>query len=165
MEKKCPHCQKVFKTYNTKKVYCSDRCNNLAYISRRYSSDNSFNDRMRDCWQRYGIDKCPTCGNEKSKYDDECSVCRRYNIDDDMIGFMSNDDESLFNSPISLLKIDAMLFYDSNPDYTLEELLKKFDGYFDMKGDSESVRSENKKKVLKIIKSIFDGDDNGRFEE
>ena len=140
----CDYCKAEFTTTNSRKKYCSPRCNKLSYQARRYKRDDNFGKRMRSCWQSYGMDDCPHCGMTKKRSDRVCSNCQK--VDELDIETLAKDKESLFNNPESLLRIEIMMASSSHPEYTKKEL-------FDMFKDA----IDDKKKVMKAIESILKG--------
>lgn len=121
INKICPYCDKPFMTSNKRKIYCTQRCNRLAYIQRRYDRDAAFKERMRDSWRKYGMDLCPKCGRSKKKNHDICDACRgvAQHID---IRSMAMDDESLFGNPESMVRMEVIMVLASHPEYTGDEI-------------------------------------------
>ena len=131
VQKKCAHCGKEFETTNKRRKYCCDKCNNAAYIKRRYERDKEFNKRMRNCWREYGMDECPICGKQKRRTLSVCDACKK--VSDNLewsvdIDAMANDPESLFNNVDSLLRMEILMAVMSHKEYTEDELLLIFRG-------------------------------------
>lgn len=140
----CPQCGTSFLTTNPRKVYCSSKCNKNAYIKRRYKRDAKFNERIRNCWQEYGLNKCPKCDRLKRTTEAVCRFCRK--IDDKIdIHSMVGDSESLFGSPESLLKMEIVMTADSHPEITPEQLFEMF------KGVEGNINDERLKEIIKEV--------------
>lgn len=132
----CQYCKKN-PVEPPRRKFCSPRCSNLAYQSRRYKADGDFQVRHRNCWKVY-VTECRVCGKPlraKAKCDHDVRI---------VIG----DAESLFGSPEARMRIVAHIATDNNPGMTAEEIFNML-----MKeGEQTGVRHET---LMKIIKEVM----------
>ena len=124
----CSYCGHALPNGNKRKKYCSPKCNKNAYMARRYERDGKFNERMRGCWQKYGMNACPKCGRMKRKKEENCRYCDKLDAKLDTINLesMTEDSESLFSDPESLMRMEVMMTLTSNPTMGADELFEAF---------------------------------------